>query len=162
MSSSSSQAFRNTAVSGVAGGPALTSIAVSAFYDCTSLASADFTKSTQLTTIGGSAFQGASALLDVWLNSYPTFGKNAFYGVPVNARFHLAKDVESWTTWLATPTNATPWAELSAAEKEVYNDFWGAAARRPKARAAKSLSPFPKDAWLLRYSTDRQTMIILR
>ncbi len=162
LSSSSSQAFRNTAVSGVAGGPALTSIAVSAFYDCTSLASADFTKSTQLTTIGGSAFQGASALLDVWLNSYPTFGKNAFYGVPVNARFHLAKDVESWTTWLDNTANAKPWATLTAAEKEVYNDFWGAVARRPKARAAKSLSPFPKDSWLLRYSTDTATMLILR
>ena len=70
--------------------------------------------------------------------------------------------MESWTTWLDNTANAKPWAELTAADKEVYNDFWGAAARRPKARALKNLSPFPKDSWFLRYSTDRATMVILR
>ena len=153
--------FRATAIGGLIAGPGVTTLSPCAFDSCTALASADFTESTGLATINGSAFYNNIALLDVWLNAYPTFGSNAFSGVPANARFHLAKGVDAWTTWLDNTANAKPWAELSTAERNAYYDFWGAA-RRPKARAVKNLSPFPKDSWLLRYSTDKATMVILR
>jgi hypothetical protein len=154
--------FEGTAISKLIAGPGIGSFGTYCFNNCASLAEADLTESTGLTSIAGAAFSNAPSLLDVWLNSYPTFGRNVFSGVPANARFHLAKGVDAWTTWLADAANAKPWSELSAAERGVYDAAWGAAARRPKARTVKNLSPFPKDSWLLRYSTDKATMVILR
>ena len=128
-------------------------------YQCRSLAKVVFAEP-GLATVGASAFDGCSSLLEVRFRSYPTFGSSAFNGVPANARFFLARDVDDWTTWLADPAHATPWGELSADAKAAYWAVWSH--KRPVARAAANLAPFPKNAWLLRYSTDISTMIILR
>ena len=77
-------------------------------------------------------------------------------------RVFLARSATEWDTWLADSAKATPWDALAASAKGDYYTLYGANAKRPVGRAVVNLAPFPKNAWLLRYSADLQTMIILR
>ena len=53
------------------------------------------------------------------------------------------------------------WTNLTTEAQAAYYDAWGAGAKRPKARAVKSLSPFPQNAWLLRFRPRTDGMRII-
>ena len=130
-------------------------------YDCKALATVNL-EGKNLKRIDGEAFRNDTALTDVRICSFPTFGSNVFTGVPAKARFFLARETEDWTAWLGNASNATPWGELSASVKSAYDADWGVNSKRPVGRAVGSNVPFPKNAWLLRYTAEPSTMVILR
>ena len=154
--------FANAQISEVTTGPALSSVVASFMPGNTALTNVNLAASTNLASIGASAFRGATALTEVWLNSYPSFGANPFSSVPAQARFFLSREATQWDSWIANTANATAWTNLTAAAQEVYDDAWGASAKRPKARVVKAGSPFPKDSWLLRYTATTGMKLLFR
>lgn len=155
------QQFNQCRVVEVVGGPALVSIPKLLMNDNTSLTNVNLTLSRQLAFVGAEAFRRNEALCTVYLNAYPTFGGNVFaYTAGANMRVYLSSSVPGWDGWLADTANATPWDSLSDSVKDDYRATFGG--RRPVGRAAADNSPFPRNAWLLRYSTEHGTKIILQ
>lgn len=155
------QHFYQCRVGEVVGGPALVSIPKLLMNDNTTLTNVNLTLSRQLESVGDEAFRRNGAFSTVYLSAYPTFGGNVFaYTAGANMRVYLSSSVPGWDGWLADTANATPWDLLSDSVKDDYRATFGG--RRPVGRAAADNSPFPRNAWLLRYSTEHGTKIILQ
>ena len=104
-----------------------------------------------LTWVPNELFRYAGRSPDFYLYGKPTFAEHSLWDISSNARFFLNRDEPAWETWLADTANATAWTNLTPEAQTVYYDAWGAGAKRPKARAVKSLAPFPQNSWLLRF-----------
>ena len=155
------QNFYKCRVGEVVGGPALVSLPKLLMNDNTSLTNVNLTLSRQLASVGDEAFRKNGALGTVYLNAYPTFGTQVFaYSAGANMRVYLSHSATGWNGWLADTANATPWDSLSDSVKDAYRATFGG--RRPVGRAAVDNSPFPRNAWLLRYSTEPGTKLILQ
>ena len=154
--------FNGTMIDTLVAGPALISLPKEFMNNAKVLETLDLTRASGLTSIGQDAFKNDSALLNVYLNAYPSFGTTVFSGVPSTARFFLSREATGWNAWLSDTANATAWTNLTTAAQKVYFDAWGQGAKHPKARAVKANSPFPKDSWLLRYTATSGMKILFR
>lgn len=114
-----------------------------------------------LTWVPNELFRYAGRSPDFYLYGKPTFAEHSLWDISSNARFFLNLDEPSWNVWLADEANATAWTNLTPEAQAVYYGAWGAGAKRPKARAVKSLAPFPQNSWLFRFRPRTDGMRII-
>ena len=127
--------------------PAALSIPSAAFYNDQAISSVFL--GTNVTAVGDNTFQGLSGVRTFRLARKPTWKSNSFGGFPNNeVRFIVPFDDADWSDWLSNGSNATPWDDLSDAQRAAY------AAEYPNEPPARALTKAaPANQWVVSYGS---------
>ncbi len=127
--------------------PAALSISSAAFYNDQAISSVFL--GTNVTAVGDNTFQGLSSVRTFRLARKPTWKSNSFGGFPNNeVRFIVPIDDADWSDWLSNGSNATPWDDLSDAQRAAY------AAEYPNEPPARALTKAaPANQWVVSYGS---------
>ena len=111
-------------------------------------------------TVAAQAFVSCTSVREVYFpGTIPTFASDAFKSWSAGqSRLHLPKDSAEWRAW--ADANATAWWDLDDDTRDSYFDRWP---REKKPYARTKASTVPANQWVVGWTPPgRGTFIILR
>ena len=152
--------FIGARIQELVGGPALTTLPRAFISSDTALTNADFSASLNLATVGQSAFDGDSALVQCTFHGCPMFDSSAFNNTAADlkSRFFFLKTSRAWANYIdGLGTSFKYWdKDVTAAESNTY---YSAFADRIEPRGYATVSGRKK--WFVPYSDGEEGKVTL-